>query len=248
VLILHSGRQYGPVLHGSATTTHAIRAAIQRSKAPLKDLAARYGLTRRRSRNGVSALVSRFGEASFLLPRLPRLTLRRERPRLPRKSSAKPTADGRLQLAVSPRQIDLRHAIGKALERFHALDSRRPKRIPRAFARDAGAVRGRPSCFTTGERLSKNIRTPVTRVTPYSRLRELLHTRTAGLTDGRIQMVKLFAASVAALIIACVAGWAVSDSQARVAASTAPMDPFTLMTSAKQQLPTDQFADYSFVF
>ena len=31
-------------LHGSATTTHAVRAAIQRSKAPLKELAERYGL------------------------------------------------------------------------------------------------------------------------------------------------------------------------------------------------------------
>ena len=58
-------------------------------------------------------------------------------------------------------------------------------------------------------------------------------------------MGKLFAASVAALIIACVAGWAVSDTQAR--AVVAPMDPFTLMTSAKQ-LPTEHFADYSFVF
>jgi transposase InsO family protein len=34
----------GQILHGSATTTHAIRAAIQRSKAPLKELAAQYGL------------------------------------------------------------------------------------------------------------------------------------------------------------------------------------------------------------
>ena len=34
----------GQVLHGSATTTHAIRSAIQRSKAPLKELAAQYGL------------------------------------------------------------------------------------------------------------------------------------------------------------------------------------------------------------
>ena len=34
----------GQILHGSATITHAIRAAIQRSKAPLKDLEARYGL------------------------------------------------------------------------------------------------------------------------------------------------------------------------------------------------------------
>ncbi len=34
----------GQILHGSATTTHGIRAAIQRSKAPLKELAAQYGL------------------------------------------------------------------------------------------------------------------------------------------------------------------------------------------------------------
>ena len=34
----------GHILHGSATTTYAIRAAIQRSKAPLKELAERYGL------------------------------------------------------------------------------------------------------------------------------------------------------------------------------------------------------------
>lgn len=34
----------GQVLHGSATTTHAIRAAIQRSKAPLNELARQHGL------------------------------------------------------------------------------------------------------------------------------------------------------------------------------------------------------------
>jgi len=34
----------GQALHGCATTTHAVRAAIQRSKAPLKDLAAQHGL------------------------------------------------------------------------------------------------------------------------------------------------------------------------------------------------------------
>jgi transposase-like protein len=34
----------GQILHGSAATTHAVRAAIQRSKAPLKELAARHGL------------------------------------------------------------------------------------------------------------------------------------------------------------------------------------------------------------
>jgi transposase-like protein len=32
------------ILRGSATTTHGVRAAIQGSKAPLKDLAAQYGL------------------------------------------------------------------------------------------------------------------------------------------------------------------------------------------------------------
>ena len=37
----------GQVLHGCATTTHAVRAAIQRSKAPLKEQAARYGLNRK---------------------------------------------------------------------------------------------------------------------------------------------------------------------------------------------------------
>ena len=34
----------GQVLHGCATTTHAIRAALQQSKASSKDLAARHGL------------------------------------------------------------------------------------------------------------------------------------------------------------------------------------------------------------
>jgi hypothetical protein len=34
----------GQVLHGCATTTHAIRAAAQRSRAPLKALAAQHGL------------------------------------------------------------------------------------------------------------------------------------------------------------------------------------------------------------
>jgi hypothetical protein len=60
----------------------------------------------------------------------------------------------------------------------------------------------------------------------------------------------LIAASAAALILACVAGWgwAVSDTQAHVAApATVQIDPFKVMTSAKQ-LPTEHFADYSFVF
>jgi hypothetical protein len=58
----------------------------------------------------------------------------------------------------------------------------------------------------------------------------------------------LFAASAAALILACVAGWAISDTQARSAApATVQIDPLTTMTSATQ-LPTEHFADYSFVF
>ncbi len=59
---------------------------------------------------------------------------------------------------------------------------------------------------------------------------------------------RLFAASAAALILTCIAGWAVSDTQAaRVATPSVQMDPFKMMTSAKQ-LPTDHFTDYSFVF
>jgi hypothetical protein len=58
----------------------------------------------------------------------------------------------------------------------------------------------------------------------------------------------LFAVSAAALILASIAGWAVSDTQARVAtATTVQIEPFKVMTSAKE-LPTEQFADYSLVF
>jgi hypothetical protein len=51
------------------------------------------------------------------------------------------------------------------------------------------------------------------------------------------------------LVVAGIAGWALSDTtQARVAApKTDHIDTLTLMTSAKQ-LPTEHFADYSFVF
>ncbi|MEX2453211.1 MAG: helix-turn-helix domain-containing protein, partial [Rhodospirillaceae bacterium] len=38
------GRTKGQVLHGSATTTHAVRAAIQRSKASVPELSERYGI------------------------------------------------------------------------------------------------------------------------------------------------------------------------------------------------------------
>jgi hypothetical protein len=57
----------------------------------------------------------------------------------------------------------------------------------------------------------------------------------------------LFAVSAAALILACIAAWAVSDTQARVASPTDQIDPFKVMTSIKQ-LPTAHFADYSLVF
>jgi len=63
-----------------------------------------------------------------------------------------------------------------------------------------------------------------------------------------MRQTTLFAAAAAALIPACVAGWAISDTQARVATpSTVQIDPFQVMMSAKQ-LPTEHFVDYSFVF
>jgi transposase InsO family protein len=37
----------GQVLHGSATTTHAVRAAIQRSKAPIAEIAEKHGVNRK---------------------------------------------------------------------------------------------------------------------------------------------------------------------------------------------------------
>jgi hypothetical protein len=61
-----------------------------------------------------------------------------------------------------------------------------------------------------------------------------------------MNQTRLFAASVAALIVACIAG-AISDTQARVATPTVQIDPFEVMVSAKQ-LPAEHFADYSFVF
>jgi hypothetical protein len=58
----------------------------------------------------------------------------------------------------------------------------------------------------------------------------------------------LFAASAAALILASIAGWAASGTQARVASpATVQIDPFKMMTNP-MQLPTEHFADYSLVF
>ena len=56
-----------------------------------------------------------------------------------------------------------------------------------------------------------------------------------------------FAIRAAGFIVASVAGWAaIPTSQARVA-DAATLDPFKMMTSAKQ-MPSEHFADYSFVF
>ena len=58
-----------------------------------------------------------------------------------------------------------------------------------------------------------------------------------------------FGVSTAAFIVACVAGWAaIPTSQARVAeAAAVQVDTFKMMTSAKK-MPSEHFADYSFVF
>ena len=59
----------GQILHGSATTTHAIRTAIQRSKASLKVLAAQYGLNHKtvaKWRNGPSSTMPRWGRKPAL--------------------------------------------------------------------------------------------------------------------------------------------------------------------------------------
>jgi hypothetical protein len=57
----------------------------------------------------------------------------------------------------------------------------------------------------------------------------------------------LAAATAAALIVACLGGWVISDTQARVVAPTAPIDPLALMTGAKP-MPTEHCDDYTFVF
>jgi hypothetical protein len=96
----------------------------------------------------------------------------------------------------------------------------------------------------------RNLCAPVTYVIRRTLFGELLHPRTVGQNRREDQMGKtgLFAASAAALIVACMAGWAASNTQARVATpTTIQIDPLAMMTSAKQ-LPTQHFADYSFVF
>ena len=54
--------------------------------------------------------------------------------------------------------------------------------------------------------------------------------------------------STAALMVAFAVGWAIPNTQARVApAASAQVDTFQIMTGAKQ-MPSEHFADYSFVF
>jgi hypothetical protein len=57
----------------------------------------------------------------------------------------------------------------------------------------------------------------------------------------------LFGLSVAALIMAFVAAWAIPQSKARIAGATGQVDTFKMMTTGKQ-MPSEHFADYSFVF
>ena len=68
--------------------------------------------------------------------------------------------------------------------------------------------------------------------------------------NGRFQMGKtLFGVSVAALIMAFVAGWAIPQSKARVAlAATVQVESFKIMVTSGKQMPSEHFADYSFVF
>src|SRR5262245_25874862 len=119
---------------------------------------------------------------------------------------------------------------------------------PRHARGRTASPRRRPSATSCRRR---NFCAPVTCVIGPGPFGELLHPRIVGQHDGRIQMSRttgtgLFAAIAAALILAGVAGWPVSDTQAR-APGTVQIDPFTLMTGAKQ-LPTEHFVDYSFVF
>ena len=57
----------GQILHGSATTTEAIRRAIQHSQASLRELAKRYGVNQKmvakwRKREGVADLPTEAGK------------------------------------------------------------------------------------------------------------------------------------------------------------------------------------------
>ena len=57
----------------------------------------------------------------------------------------------------------------------------------------------------------------------------------------------LFTVAAAAAIINFAAGWAIPQSKARIAGATGQVDTFKMMATGKQ-LPSEHFADYSFVF
>jgi len=46
----------GQVLHGSAKTTHAVRAAIQRSQASVSELSERYGINPNMALGGITPI------------------------------------------------------------------------------------------------------------------------------------------------------------------------------------------------
>ena len=56
----------------------------------------------------------------------------------------------------------------------------------------------------------------------------------------------LFAVTAAAAIVTFAAGWAVSGTQAQIAAPSIQIEPLKIMTSTK--LPADRFTDYSVIF
>jgi len=57
----------------------------------------------------------------------------------------------------------------------------------------------------------------------------------------------LFAVAAAAVIVTFAAGWAIPQSKARIPGATGQVDTFKMMATGKQ-LPSEHFADYSFVF
>ena len=68
--------------------------------------------------------------------------------------------------------------------------------------------------------------------------------------DGRTEMTAktgLFAVTAAAAIVTFAAGWAIPQSKARIDGVTGQVDTFKMMTTGKQ-MPSEHFADYSFVF
>jgi hypothetical protein len=62
-----------------------------------------------------------------------------------------------------------------------------------------------------------------------------------------MRKTNLFAAAAAALILACVWGWASSTGTKAAPPTTVQIDPFEAMVNAKS-LPTSHYDDFSLVF